>query len=314
MINNFKTKFLKILFLFVCFSSITTRTRAQIVVEEEQRRYYYERLRRIDNFWDMKDMRDVTHKDRYLMGKRRISGNTSYNLQRIVINDGKENHAEMRSAIGCFTKIRFFEEFSFNTTFYYDFNPKAAAIWTANYTYSIARYNWKPGKFNYGYENYVNNRYKDNLKEMGNKFLDGYYFISYSHNFSEMKMQKIKIDESTNIRINYFARYAIKYRHPDNSIHGGLDNGKWILGSGFRYTILKNIYVEGTVYLYPEQYKKQPWDPDYTYGFGYFDWRSFRISVSYGNWAVNRFPWNRTYYHYYGFMDGNFKITANWNW
>jgi hypothetical protein len=314
MILNFKSYILNASIIVFLSLFLTNKFFGQIVVEEEQKRYYYERLKRIDNFWDMRDMRDVTHRDRFLMGKKRISGSTSYNAQRIFISDGNEEHAELRSALGFFTKIRFFEEFSFNSTFYYDFNPRASARWTSNYTYSVARYSWKPGKFNYGYENYINNRYKDNIREMGNKFLEGYYFISYSHNFPEMRMQKIKLDETSNIRINYFVRYSIKYREPDNSIHGGLDNGKLMLGSGFRYTIFKKIYVESALYYYPEEYKKQPWDPDYSYGFGYFDYRSFRISASYGNWAVNRFPWNQTYYKHYGFPDGNFKISANWNW
>jgi hypothetical protein len=76
------------------------------------------------------------------------------------------------------------------------------------------------------------------------------------------------------------------------------------------------MYVESAVYYYPEEkLKKAPWDPDYSYGFGYFDWRSFRLSVTYGNWAVNRFPWNeQTDYPHYGFLDGNFRIIANWIW
>ncbi|MFL5752299.1 MAG: hypothetical protein ACJ76F_02745, partial [Bacteroidia bacterium] len=60
--------------------------------------------------------------------------------------------------------------------------------------------------------------------------------------------------------------------------------------------------------------KKLPWDPDYSYGFGYFDWRNFRISLTYGNWAINRLPWNRNYYPHYGFWDGNFRIVGNWIW
>lgn len=310
-----KQPFLKIaLFVFLSCTFYINNIRAQIEVEEEPKRLYYERLKRVDNFWDMRDMRDVTHKDRYLMGKNRISGNISYNSQRIVLDDGKELHNEMRSAIGFFTRIRFFEQFSFNTTFYVDFNPKASAFWTSNYTYAIARYNWKPNRFNYGYENYLNNRYKDNLKEMGNKFLEGYYFLSFSHNLFDSLPKLLNFDQSSLIKVTYFARYAIKYRDKYDVINGGAFSGKMIFGAGARYTFIKNIYVEGALYFYPEQYKKQPWDPDFSYGFGYFDWRAFRISVTYGNWAVNRFPWNKMEYKRYGFLDGNFRITANWIW
>jgi hypothetical protein len=303
-----------LLILFFTILSLSQKLTAQIEVEEEPKRLYYERLRRVDNFWDMKDMRDVTHKDRYLMGKNRISGNITYNTQRIVLDDGKELHNEYRSALGFFTRIRFFEQFSFNTTFYYDFNPKAAAFWTSNYTYSIGRYNWKPYRFNYGYENYLNNRYKDNIKQVGDKFLQGYYFLSFSHPLFDTMPKVFRFDESSSFKVTYFARYSIKYMDKFNHLNGGLDNGKFILGAGMRYTIIKKFYIEGAVYYYPEMNKKQPWDPDYSYGFGYFDWRSFRLSLTYGNWAVNRFPWNHMEYKRYGFLDGNFRITFNWIW
>jgi hypothetical protein len=260
----------------------------------------------------MKDMRDVTHKDKLLMGKNRISGNISFNVGRVIVNDGEKEIPEMRYAIGYFFRYRFWEQFSLNATFYQDFNPRAAARWTSNFTYSLARYNWKPNRFNFGYENYLNNRYSDDLRTLGEKFSEGYYFLSYGH---LVKLGKLKIDESSTIKVTYFARHALKYRDEFQKLHGGLGYGKTSLGAGFRYTIGFKIYVEAAAYYYVEEnLKKQPWDPDYTYGFGYFDYRSFRLSLTYGNWAVNRFPWNKTYYKNYGLMDGNFRIIANWIW
>lgn len=308
--------------LFSILTGINSLT-SQIVVEEEGKRLYYDRTKRITKFVDMKDMRDVFHKDKLLLGKNRIMGNISYNTGRVLIGNDQSNGNgngqkmlyEIRNALGFYTRIRFFEEFSFNSTFYIDYNKAASARWTSNYTYSIGRYNWRPNKFNYGYENYLNNRYSDNIQKMGDKFLEGYYFVSYSHNLSEKLTDNIKLDGTTNIKFTYFARYAIKYRDPYEVVHGGLTSGKFTIGGGFRYTIFKRIYVETALYFYPEnELKKQPWDPDYTYGFGYFDWRSFRISLTYGNWAVNRFPWNKKYYQDYGFQDGNFRIAANWIW
>jgi len=305
---------LTVLFLFLFQLNFL---KSQIVIEEEGKRLYYERTKRITKFSEMKDMRDVFHKDKFLLGKNRIMGNISYNTGRVLMgdNNGHKKPSEIRSAIGFYTRIRFYEEFSFNSTFYIDFNEKASAIWTSNYTYSIGRYNWRPDKFNYGYENYLNNRYSDGFKKIGEKFLEGYYFVSYSHNLPEKQTQKIKLDESTNFKLTYFTRYAIKYRDGNEVIHGGLTSGKFLVGAGFRYTILRKIYIESAVYYYPEdKLKKQPWDPDYTYGFGYFDWRSFRLSLTYGNWAVNRYPWNKKFYPDYGLQDGNFRIIANWIW
>lgn len=286
---------------------------AQIVVEEEMKRLYFERTRRITNFWEMKDMRDVTHKDKLLMGKNRISGNISYNVGRVEVNDGFETKYEIRSAIGYYTRIRFFEEFSLTATFYQDFNLRASARWISNYTYSVARYNWKPNKFNFGYENYVNNRYGDNIQTFGDKFLEGYYFISFGH-VPEKPNEKLRIDNTTNLKLIYFVRYSFKYRDAFEQSHGGFFDGKSSLGANVRYTVFKNIYLESAAYFYPEEYKKQFWDPDYTYGFGYYDYRAFRLSATYGNWAINRFPWNKNNRPNYGFLDGNFKISASYIW
>lgn len=286
---------------------------AQIVIEEEPNRLYYEfAVKRITNFWEMKNFRDVFHKDKYWLGKNRISGSISYNTGRVLIGNNGYSQEEWRQAIGFSTRLRFWEQFSVNTTFFIDFNKKATARWISDYSYTIGRYHWKPNKFNYGYENYLNNKYTDNLQEMGDKFLEGYYFLSYSNQLPEKIHKAIKLDESTNFKLVYFVRYSIRYRDEFNKIH--FNGGKTTLGIALRYTIIKNIYGEGAVYYYPEEYKRQPWDPDYTYGFGYFDWRSFRVSLTYGNWAINRWPGEKTPYPKYGFLDGQFRIIGNWIW
>jgi len=286
----------------------------QIIIDEPPLKIYYDRTMRVTNFLKMKDMRDVLHKDELLLGKNRISGNISYNTGRVLLGEGDKPQIEYRKALAFFTRIRFVEEFSFNTMFYKDFNPLAAAPWIADYSYSIGRYNWRNNKFNYGYENYVNNKYSDNNVTFTEKFKQGYYFVSFNKSLSDSLTKKIKLDNTTSVKFVFFARYAFDYLNQYNDIEGGLLNGKSTVGLSVRYTVYKNIYLESAVYYYPEQYKQQAWDPDYTYGFGYFNWRAFRLSLTYGNWAINRFPWNKMPYPMYGFIDGNFRIIANYIW
>jgi|ERR1035437_467710 hypothetical protein len=313
--NNFFTLINQLLICFSVFFPLNKATgQIRSDADEEHKRLYYDYTARVKKFKDMKDFRDVFHYNKLLLGKKRILGNISYNTGRVLVDDGQVTHTEIRNAIGFFTRIRFFEEFCINTTFYKEFNPKADAIWIANYNYSIGRYNWRPNRFNYGYENYINNRYSDNFQAFSDKFLEGYYFVSYNHS-SEKLNQKIRMDSTTSLKFIYFVRYSIKYINKDLVLSGSLWNGKSTLGTALRFTMFRNIYIETAVYYYPEEtIKKQPWDPDYTYGFGYFDYRSFRVSLTYGNWAVNRFPWNKKYYSHYNFLDGDFRITANWIW
>ncbi|MDF2448429.1 MAG: putative exported protein [Bacteroidota bacterium] len=315
---SFERYSLRSVFFTILFFILLSRPRvsAQIVIEEEPKRLYYEfAIKRITDPKQWKNFRDVFHKDKLLMGKNRILGGISYNTGRVLVtgSDGKTKE-EWRQAIAFNTRIRFYEQFSFNTTFYVDFNKRAHARWISDFSYTLARYHYKLYKFNYGYENYMDNKYTDNRHQIWEKFLEGYYFISYNYGFSETFRNKVAFDNTTNLKIVPFARYAFRYRDELEREHGSPANGKATLGLALRYTIIKNIYVEGAAYYYPEEHKRQAWDPDYSYGFGYFDWRSFRLSLTYGNWAINRWPGSKTYYPSYGFLDGQFRIVANWIW
>ncbi len=277
--------------------------------------HYYDRTARMRSWKDYANMRDVFHSEKFLMGRNIFSGNISYNMGRVVLNDGKNTRYVTRNALAFFTRINIVEEFSLNTTFYKNFNPEANAQWISDFTYSLGRYNWRPKTFNFGYENYINNRYSDNWNVLKEKFLQGYYFVSVGQNLAEKIMNKIRIDSTTNIRFNYFARYAMKYKDQFDQLHGGA--GKTTLGVSAQFTIVRSFYIESAVYYYFNAGKvKQPWDPDYSFGFGYFDYRPFRFSLTYGNWVINRFPWSteKSAYPYYGILDGNFKLLFNYSW
>ena len=304
-----------IVLLFVFLAGFAKRSHAQIILDEAPKQRYYDRLVRVKKFKEMKDFRDVFHYNKMGMGTNRFSGHFSYNWGRVKVDNGVEKRDEYRQAIGFYARYRFLEEFFVNVNLFKDFNPKAEARWISNFTYSLGRYNWRNKKINFGYENYVNNKYTDNVRTLGNKFLEGFYFASYNLFLNDSMTKWIRLDQSTSLRFTGFVRYAIKYRDENEIVHGGIAAGKTILGVSARYTIYKNIYGESALYFYPEaSIKKQPWDPDYSYGFGYFDYRSFRLSLTYGNWVINRFSWNKQYYPSYGFLDGNFRLTANWIW
>ena len=317
-ISRFEKRLHSWVYIFIFISGILNFNTllSQIKLEEEQDMRYYEfTTRREKDPRKWKNFRDIFHKDRYLMGKNRILGSVSYNTGRVLVA-GKEGEPveEYRQAAAFSTRIRFYEQFSFNTTFFIDFNKRAAARWISDYSYTLGRYHYKPNKFNYGYENYLDNKYTDNRKVFWEKFLEGYYFLSYNIGISEKFRNAIAFDKTTSLKFVPLVRYAFRYRDEFEKEHGSPINGKTTFGFAMRYTIYKNIYVEGAAYYYPEEKKKQPWDPDYSYGFGYFDWKAFRLSLSYGNWAINRWPGTKTYYKSYGFLDGQFRVVANWIW
>ena len=201
-----------------------------------------------------------------------------------------------------------------NASFYKHLNPNAYQKWTADFFYSLKRFNWRPNTFSYGYENYANNRYDDSGEALLDKIKLGYFFISYQHNLRSAFLKKIKLDETTNISFSYLARFSPYYFDSEQNILGGWDNGKTSFGLSSRYTIVNHIFVEGAVYYYLDKRQQLPWDPDFTYGFGYFDWRSFKFSFTYGNWVINRFSGENPIHPSYGFEDGDFSVTFNYIW
>jgi hypothetical protein len=242
-----------------------------------------------------------------------FSGNIGYSIGRTAFTDTttNSNRYEIRHSPRVMLNIRLYKELSFSTTAFVQLNDKAVFPWTADFFYSLKWFNWRPRTFSYGYENYVNNKYTDSGKDLYEKFLQGFFFVSYNHPLPQKWIDKIRIDESTNFTLVYMLRYSARFIDEDMVLQDG-GWGKLVPNLSARYTIGKRFYVEGGVnyYINPQE-TKLPWDPDFTYGFGYFDWRPWRVSVTYGNWVVNRFPWNEKEVSPYGFWEGDLNILFN---
>jgi hypothetical protein len=300
----------KIIWIFVLIL-LPTNIKAQIILLNEMPRpVYYERTPRIKKAKDWKCIGDMLHSDKLLMRYDIFSGNVSQHVGRVIISD-TENIQEIRNATSFFLRTRVIEEFYINLNFFHDWNPNARADWIADFNYGFGRYNWRPRTWSYGYENFAPNKYSDTTRELLQKFLQGNFFVAYNNGLFERLMERLHVGDA-NFTLTPFFRYSFNYIDTRNNIRRGL--GRPNMGIAMRYNIWKGLYAEGAVYGYVSPRHKQPWDPDYTYGFGWFDWRPFRLSFTYGNWVVNRFPWNETQYPNYGFWDGNFRLTFNWAW
>jgi len=264
---------------------------------------------------------DLLNTRKLLMGRNIIGGDLGHSMGRLVYvdqNDFQEKKI-LRSATMLNLRVKPWRELQFTGSFFaYHTKDIATNVpWIADYFYALKWSNWRPKTFSYGYENWMDNRF-DDPDGFGDKFLQGYWFVSWNHDLPENLTRRIRLDATSRVNVSYHARYFFQYRDEFNRIYGvGLDGwGKAMLGANVRWTIVKRIYVEAAAYYYPEQEVTQVmWDPDFTYGFGYFDWRPFRFSLTYGNWVMNRFPWNiQEVRPEYGILDGDLRFSFSWNW
>jgi hypothetical protein len=65
---------------------------------------------------------------------------------------------------------------------------------------------------------------------------------------------------------------------------------------------------------YPDKTQQQPWNPDYTYGFGFFDWHPGTISVQYNNYSGNRFKLSDRAAGTGHFQNGSISVAWSKSW
>jgi hypothetical protein len=257
---------------------------------------------------------DVFNSDKFLLGKNIFKGDVGLASSKISFVNSQEELIEFyRVASKVNFHINPFDNFYIKNTFYIDLiKDDDAPFWLSNHFYQIGVYNWRNRTLSYGYENYQPNRFRNAEFDYWTNIKRGLFFVSYNLSFSNDDDRKhlLFLDETSKFTITPMIRVQPEYVDQNNRTFGYV---KPIIVSNFRYVILKNIYIETALFYYPIRKTKLLWDPDFTYGFGIFDWRAFKINFTYGNWMANRFPWlDKEMKH--GFMNGEFTLFINYSW
>lgn len=169
------------------------------------------------------------------------------------------------------------------TTLYHYLDEEKRRPWNGDFSYGFGYENPKPNTFSVSYFNYTNNRFSPRDGDPVTRFDWGTASLTYKFRAP----RAVQIDE--NLPVTCRAGYHVQPRYERAS--GSEGNWKQASSLGCTYPIWKMLYVEGTAYAYLNG-EKQPWDPDFTYSFGWFDWRPGRFSIQYSNYSGNRYPWS----------------------
>jgi hypothetical protein len=257
---------------------------------------------------------DVFKSKKCLLGKKIIKGDVGFATSKIsFINDQGNLREFFRVTNKVNFNINLFKDFYIKNTFYFDLiKNEEAPLWLANHFYAIGVYNWRNKTFSYGFENFQPNRFKNAQFDYWTNLKRGLLFVSYNYELSKINFPKnpLFFDNTSKFVFVPLLRLQPEFVNANNQKAGNL---RPILGTNIRYVIYKNIYIETGLFYYPITKTRLPWDPDFTYGFGIFDYRAFKVNMSYGNWIANRYPWaNKEIKH--GFMNGEFTLNINYAW
>ncbi|GAA4904114.1 hypothetical protein GCM10023333_43080 [Ferrimonas pelagia] len=194
-------------------------------------------------------------------------------------------------------------------TFAHYLDGKLQQPWEPDYTYVFGYSDWRPYTLSLIYSNYGGNRFSPEKGEksthfnrgtwsLGWKFPVPFSWIRWASGFDDASMG---CELGFNYTPEYFDLATTSYKSSHRTFQ-----------LGCKYTITGNWYVNASFFYYPTSGQKQPWNPDFTYGFGYFDWRPFTWTLQYNNYSGNRFPWNPDSPDTGRFKDGALMLAWSW--
>lgn len=67
-----------------------------------------------------------------------------------------------------------------------------------------------------------------------------------------------------------------------------------VAGIALEVRPIENLYADLTLLVYPDGDARESWNPDFTYSFGYNDWRPNTFFLTHANYTANRYPWRAT--------------------
>ena len=189
--------------------------------------------------------------------------------------------------------------------------PELQRPWNPDFSYVFGYDDWRPYTLSFVYANYGGNRLNPDRAngEHRTRFEQGGFTLAWKLAVPQSAQRWLAVHStgglSGSVGVTAVPRYfdlaSGETRHWKRSVH-----------LSFKYNIYEWWYINATLVWYPDGSQQQPWDPDFTWGFGYFDWHPGTITVQYNNYSGNRFPWNDHVPGTGRFRDGS--ISVSWSW
>lgn len=183
--------------------------------------------------------------------------------------------------------------------------------WNPDFVYTFGYSDWRPYTVSLVYANYGGNRLNPNrtVGEKGTIFKQGSWSIGWKFPIPHKYSKIFTFTESGRIGCNF--GYSVVPEFFDAAT-SKLKKWKRTGSFGCKYTISGPWYVNMTGFYYFDKKQQQPWNPDFTYGFGYFDWRPGTITLQYNNYSGNRWSSKTRAKNTGLFKSGGISIAWSW--
>jgi hypothetical protein len=185
--------------------------------------------------------------------------------------------------------------------------------WSPDFSYVFGYDDWHPYTLSAQYANYGGNRLRPDAAkgEKRTDFSAGSWNVAFKFPMPEMLHELFLLSSEDAVGCSVGATLTPRY---SDAASNTVMNNKRSLALGCKYAFANSWYFNFNLPHYLVKSQQQPWDPDFTYGFGYFDWHPGTWSVQYNNYSGNRFPWNPKSPQTGRLKDGSISISIGANW
>jgi hypothetical protein len=159
--------------------------------------------------------------------------------------------------------------------------------WNPDFSYAFGYDDPHPGTWSLFYANYTGTRWQPDANEGRFNFPDGQWTLAYRFDLPARLHDALLVGDGDAARCS--AAFNLTPRYVDFAT-GARRHRKESATLGCRYTRPEGWYAELALYAWPARSQQQPWDPDYTYGFGWQDTGPGHFAVRYSNYSGNRYP------------------------
>lgn len=179
-------------------------------------------------------------------------------------------------------------------------DPTQQQPWNPDFTYAFGYNDWHPGTPSLTFEHYGGNRWPG--RGPGASFTEG--TLSLGQKFPELGWWPTLLGQPNGlVSLSWTPRFT--------DAGGGYQSDKFAahMRLGYRLFQIVDLWITPNLYFGGKQ---QPWDPDFTYGFGLADWKPWSLSINYANYAGNRWPWRQGGTATGGLLDGSITMSGSW--
>lgn len=185
--------------------------------------------------------------------------------------------------------------------------------WNPDYSYAFGYDDGRPDTWHLVYGNYTGTRWRPHPEQGEGRFNvpEGQWTVGRRFPLPRFLQPWLLVGDGDLSTCNADLHFTPRY---EDFASAGRRSGKTSVSLGCLYVRPSGWFGQLELFAYPQGSQQQPWDPDFTYGFGWRGTQAGTLSLRYSNYSGNRLPWRHTSGSEGRFDSGSISLSWSLPW